>query len=185
MALGNAIGEDEQLLFASPFTQDPEVRLLFVSAFDSLVSEDCTLATEERVLQLLRTLALRHAYQPPRRTALQKSSRLARLARDFIEDHYSERVSLTALADRCGVSPFRLIRIFRREYGLPPHAYLKQVRVGRALTMLQQGMHVSHVAYACGFSDQSHLNRNFKSTFGMPPGSYQRSVAVVPPALAG
>ena len=97
------------------------------------------------------------------------------VARDYLEAHYAERVHLSLLAGVCGVSPFHLIRIFRRAVGVPPHAYLKQLRVARAMAMLQDGAPVARIAYACGFSDQSHLTRAFKSTYGFPPGAYQRA----------
>jgi AraC-like DNA-binding protein len=94
---------------------------------------------------------------------------IASRARQYLEAHFAERVRIATLAAVCGVSSFHLIRLFHREIGLPPHAYLKQVRLGKAVELLRQGMPVSMVAYACGFADQSHLTRSFKRTWGVPP----------------
>jgi AraC family transcriptional regulator len=41
--------------------------------------------------------------------------------------------------------------------------------------LLDAGVSVSDAAYACCFSDQSHLTRVFKRTLGMPPGQYLRA----------
>jgi transcriptional regulator GlxA family with amidase domain len=59
---------------------------------------------------------------------------------------------------------------------VPPYPYLGQLRVNRAQAMLCAGSSVADVAYACGFCDQSHLNRMFKKAVGVPPGQYVRQV---------
>jgi len=64
--------------------------------------------------------------------------------------------------------------------GVPPYAYLVQLRVNRAQAMLCAGSSVSDVAYACGFCDQSHLNRMFKKAVGVPPGKYVRQAGLRP-----
>jgi AraC-like DNA-binding protein len=101
---------------------------------------------------------------------------VVRLARDFIDTHFAERIQLSTLAGACGVSRFHLIRLFRAGVGVPPHAYLKQRRVAHAVVMLRNGVPVATIAYACGFADQSHLTRAFKQTYGFPPGAYQRAM---------
>jgi AraC-like DNA-binding protein len=121
-------------------------------------------------------LALKHSSHPPRLPLAARRKAVVEIARDYLEAHFAERVHLSALAGVCGVSPFHLIRVFRRAIGVPPHAYLKQLRVARAMVMLHDGESVASIAYACGFSDQSHLTRAFKSTYGFPPGAYQRAL---------
>jgi AraC-like DNA-binding protein len=56
--------------------------------------------------------------------------------------------------------------------GLPPHAYLTQIRANRARAMLLRGVTPAAAAYRCGFCDQSHLTRIFKRLFGVTPGAY-------------
>jgi AraC-like DNA-binding protein len=73
------------------------------------------------------------------------------------------------------MSAFHLVRQFRRYYGVPPYRYLELVRVERAKLLLRSGARISHVAFATGFSDQSHLTRHFKRVLGVTPGSYARS----------
>jgi AraC-like DNA-binding protein len=85
-----------------------------------------------------------------------------------------EIVSLERLADLAGLSPFHLTRIFRREVGLPPHVYLKQVRVFKARQLLDQGLAIAEAAAEAGFTDQSHLSRQFKKLLGITPGQYRR-----------
>ena len=67
-------------------------------------------------------------------------------------------------------------RVFHDEVGLPPHAYLTQVRVNRARRLLSQGWPITEVAFEVGFVDQSHLNKRFKRITGMTPGQYRKNV---------
>jgi AraC-like DNA-binding protein len=97
-------------------------------------------------------------------------------ARDYIGVRFAKQVRLASIAAECGLSAFQLIRVFQRVLGVSPYAYLVQLRVNRARDMLHQGVGVSEVAYACGFSDQSHLTRVFKKAIGVPPGTYQKAV---------
>jgi len=67
----------------------------------------------------------------------------------------------------------REVRSFTRELGLPPHAYLVQVRLRKAAQLIRQGISLIEVAFETGFVDQSHLNRHFIKTYGVTPGTYR------------
>jgi AraC-like DNA-binding protein len=73
-----------------------------------------------------------------------------------------------------GLSQFALLRAFRAEMGLPPHAYLNQLRVRQARQLLDAGVSAAEVAARVGFADQAHLTRHFKRVVGVPPAAYQR-----------
>ena len=98
--------------------------------------------------------------------------------RDYLGEHYANRVRLEDLSRIAGLSVFHLIRVFRAETGLSPYAYLGQLRVHQAAALLRDGMAVSMVASVTGFADQSHLTRLFKRLFGVPPGEYRRACLV-------
>jgi AraC-like DNA-binding protein len=117
-------------------------------------------------------------YSDPHQTvrALRPAPSAIRLARDFIEAHYPENIPLDTLAGLAGLSPFHFVRVFQKETGLPPHAYLRQVRLRRAKEMLGRGESISSTAQGTGFVDQSHLNRWFKQHWGVTPGQYRNSV---------
>jgi AraC-like DNA-binding protein len=92
----------------------------------------------------------------------------------LLAERIADPPSLDDLARATGMSPFTLLRAFRDETGLPPHAYLNQLRVRRARRLLDRGVGPAAVAAAVGFADQAHLNRHFKRIVGVPPGAYQR-----------
>jgi AraC-like DNA-binding protein len=49
-------------------------------------------------------------------------------------------------------------------------------RLDRVRERLVEGAPLAHTAYACGFSDQAHLTRQFKSAYGLTPRAWQRLV---------
>lgn len=130
------------------------------------------LAAEERLLAVLRRLVARHAEPRPVESRASAAPRAVVAAREYLHAHYSRSVKLIDLATVCRTSPFHLVRSFRAAVGMPPHAYLTQVRSNHARDMLLRGVPVSTAAYCCGFADQSHLTRTFKRIFGVTPGAY-------------
>jgi AraC-like DNA-binding protein len=69
-----------------------------------------------------------------------------------------------------GISRSHFARAFRNTVGLAPHAFVLQRRLARAVELLtQRKLSIREVAEQCGFADQAHLTRSFKSSFGRPP----------------
>ena len=120
----------------------------------------------------------RQMTRPPRSPAA------VRAVRDLLTDRLADPPSLDDLALATGMSPFTLLRVFRGETGLPPHAYLNQLRVRLARRLLDSGVAPAEVAAEVGFADQAHLTRHFKRVMGVPPGAYQRERGSVARAAA-
>jgi AraC-like DNA-binding protein len=94
--------------------------------------------------------------------------------RDLLHERLADPPTLAELAAMTELSQFALLRAFRAEMGLPPHAYLNQLRVRRARLLLDDGVPAADVAAQVGFADQAHLTRHFKRVVGVPPAAYQR-----------
>lgn len=97
-------------------------------------------------------------------------------AKAYIHAHYDRDISVGDLAAATGLSPYHFIRVFSGSTGLTPHAYLTQIRVGRARQLLGAGETPVQAAVASGFFDQSHLTRHFKRIVGTTPARYRNSV---------
>jgi|SRR5215469_6026969 len=93
---------------------------------------------------------------------------------DLLAERLDDPPSLAELAELTGLSQFAVLRAFRAQTGLPPHAYVNQLRVREARTLLDRGLAPADVALTTGFADQAHLTRHFKRVVGVPPGAYQR-----------
>ena len=99
-----------------------------------------------------------------------------RRAREHLETHYREPVSLRALGALLGWSPFQVARAFHADVGMTMHAYLEMCRVRAACTLLADGQRLSDVAYLAGFPDQAHFTRRFKGVMGLTPGAFAHDV---------
>ncbi len=131
---------------------------------------------ESGLVRVMTELAKRHAATNLRTSGAGREPGSVRRIKDYIQAHYEHNISLTDLSRITGLSRYHLLRTFKKSTGLPPHAYLLQVRTERARSMLRPGRPISEAAYAAGFSDQSHLNRVFKKIHGITPGSYRNIV---------
>lgn len=135
-----------------------------------------TLEHESTYLLTLAQLVRRHADTRPRESALGRERAEVRRIRAYLEAHYAEDVKLADLTGLVHWSPYYLLRVFRKEVGLPPHAYLETVRVREAQRLLTARTPLADVAYATGFSSQSHLTTTFRRLIGVTPGRYAREV---------
>ncbi len=98
--------------------------------------------------------------------------RAVQQAIDYIQSNYGARLDLAALASEVGFSRYYFLRVFHQTVGMPPHAYVQNVRVQRAQDLIRQGESLASVAHAVGFSNQSHLTRSFKRFVGITPGAF-------------
>ena len=74
---------------------------------------------------------------------------------------------------------FRLVRVFKRRMGIPPHQYVVKKRVERAISLIRESdQTIVDIALCCGFSSQSHLVTAFRRTTGRTPGAYRAQVGV-------
>lgn len=86
-------------------------------------------------------------------------------------------VTLAELASACGLSVSYFARAFRRSTGQPPHRWLLAQRVARARALLASpDLPLADVALACGFADQSHFTRVFRTIVGASPGQWRRGL---------
>lgn len=88
--------------------------------------------------------------------------------------HLATPSSLSALAAEEGLSPYALIRAYKRRFAITPMRHLASLRVECACRLLREGVEPAAVAAEVGFADQAHLTRAFKQRLGTTPGAYQR-----------
>lgn len=84
--------------------------------------------------------------------------------------------SIEDMAQSVCVSPYHLIRQFKKEYGITPHKFQLQTRIRSAQMALRAGENLLDVASNTGFCDQSHFDRIFKRFVGMSPSEYLNSI---------
>jgi AraC-like DNA-binding protein len=99
---------------------------------------------------------------------------LVQRARDYIDKHRLESLSLAAVAKASGSSVFHFCKVFHKATGLKFTDYVARVRLEDARTqLLNPNRRVSEVAYDVGFQSLTQFNRTFKRVFGQSPTEFR------------
>ena len=94
----------------------------------------------------------------------------------FIEEHAAETVGVKKLASVVNMSPFHFARMFKGALGVPPHAYITNVRMERAKRLLAtSNMSLREIATTVGYQTQAHFTGVFHKQVGMTPRTYRLS----------
>ncbi|MGV3525497.1 MAG: helix-turn-helix domain-containing protein [Candidatus Sericytochromatia bacterium] len=97
-----------------------------------------------------------------------------RQSRAFIEQHYAQPIELSDMAAAAAMSRFHYLRIFQQIYGITPRHYLRDLRLSKARALLQQGLPVTQVCLAVGYSSLPSFSQAFKRGTGHAPQAYQK-----------
>jgi AraC family transcriptional regulator len=112
---------------------------------------------------------------PPAASLGSAGRRAVEQARDLIHDSLAEDLTLDDMARAASVSPFHLIRLFRRHEGITPYRYLLRLRLERAAELLRRSeLNVGEVAASCGFADPAHFAKQFRRRYAASPSAYRR-----------
>jgi AraC family transcriptional regulator len=104
-----------------------------------------------------------------------RSAFLREVVADLRANIHPQR-GIAAIARDADISPIRLVRSFRRVYGISLARFMRVIHIQHALGLLSDpALSISAVAHEAGFSDQSHLTRAFAQTYGLTPAALSRS----------
>jgi len=99
---------------------------------------------------------------------------LVQKAREYIEKHKMEAMSLADVARAAGASVFHFCKVFHKSTGLKFTDYVARVRLEDARTqLLNPSRRISEVAYDVGFQSLTQFNRTFKRVFGQSPTEFR------------
>lgn len=99
---------------------------------------------------------------------------VCRQAIDFINQHVSERISVSAIADVCHLSPSTISHIFKKHVGFSLSAYVNRLRIERAKEMLLNANEtIESICLGVGISDPNYFSRLFKQMTGHTPTEFR------------
>lgn len=141
--------------------------------YDAILRKAPQMEKEEAFFFLLEQVFMEYAEPFDEAAMIQPNPRIEELCR-YLEDHFSENVTLDRLLEQVDFGKSYLLRAFTRQTGLSPYRYLQNVRLTRAKEFLEKGVAPIDAAFLAGFSDQSHFTNFFKEFIGLTPKQYQR-----------
>lgn len=175
---GQALPYFKEVRVDHPWARDGILALhrALIQGTSALESESCFTWT---LVQLVKRYADLRLSEPRIGNERQAIAR----ARGYIDECFSQGIRLEQLAAHVALSPYYLLRAFRCEIGMPPHAYLESVRIRHAQRLIEAGKPLAEVAAEVGFSSQSHLTYRFKQIIGVTPGQYAQQVRWTHPGI--
>ncbi len=120
-------------------------------------------------------------YMPPVAPHLRRLLR----AHQQIRDCYDEPLTIDALANTAGLSPFLFVRSFGDAFGKTPHDFLIDTRIESAKKALARGDSVTETCMAVGLSSLGSFSAMFKRRTGMSPAAWQRRARGWVPVVGG
>jgi AraC-like DNA-binding protein len=88
--------------------------------------------------------------------------------------HLDQEIRIEDMARRANFSLSRFNAVFKEQYGVSPHKYLLDMRIGHARDLLRNtDLSQEQIAAYCGFSDVHHFSKSFRKKLGLPPGQYR------------
>ena len=124
------------------------------------------LALVTKVCAMLKT------HGQPRR---EKEPSISRLAKDFIDAHYTESLKLDDIARAVYTSVYNLSKVFKAEIGISPMRYVILRRIGEAQNLLiNTDMTVTRIAMSVGYNNSNYFQNVFKDFMQMTPKEYRK-----------
>jgi transcriptional regulator GlxA family with amidase domain len=100
----------------------------------------------------------------------------------WMTDNLAADLTVPALAERAFMSPRNFARVFTAQVGVTPAAYVEQLRIERARTLLETtSMQLEEIAGRCGFGTVETLRRAFARQLHVSPSAYRDRFATVIP----
>jgi AraC family transcriptional regulator len=162
----------DNLLEGSLQLKDPRLKIMMYEIYREMkrnTAESCA-AIDSKLIQLLTSAVNGTQILVAARPVWVK--RIEAVLQDYEESHC---LSLSQLAHEAGVHPVHLSRTFTTYFGTSLGNYLRILKIQRALSQLTDtDIDLNRIAFNCGFADQSHFTRHFKSIFGSTPFAYRK-----------
>ena len=123
---------------------------------------------------------LRHYGTSPRACVIYRggiATRPLQRVVSYINENLQDALGLAELARIAELSPHHFATAFKASTGISPHRYIIERRLDRARELLRRSENsISEIAYAVGFSSQSHLSAHFRRTMGLTPRRFRQSL---------
>lgn len=155
-------------------SRDPDLYADLMALFDLLFDQGAGIPAKEEAARAFFAGLNQRVDRPG--TAISDIHAALALAADHITRHCTQDLRVAEVATAASLSPSYLIRAFKAQYGLTPHAYQINQRIRVALEGLRQGRAIVDVALEAGFADQAHFQRAFKAHMAATPGQYAHSI---------
>ena len=154
-----------------------------LTPFTSLLTDLYNLASSSDYIRDMRineklgtllTLLMEQSWHPESVTVSRKRMELTAV-KEYLDEHYTEKLTLDDLAEKFFINKFYLSKIFKETYGTTVNNYLISKRITRANQLLRfTDMTVDEIGAAVGMADANYFSRMFRKIEGISPREYRK-----------
>ena len=155
-----------------------ENKVLFLKLhnfFSAYFAKEDEILIESLLIEALSELILSNTIYTKEYNKIFEDKKIVKDTYELIKDCVETDFTLEELAKNVSLSKYHFLRLFKKEFGLTPHAFIINQRLNKANKLIQNGMNISEASIEVGFNDQSHFTRNFKKYFGYTPLSMKKN----------
>ncbi|CAM4005694.1 AraC family transcriptional regulator [Saccharibacillus endophyticus] len=164
----DAAGQKELVLFDEPIVYDRTLRTAILNLGSAISGKQ----DEARCTELTMLLAERLTRMNTDVFSQRKESGLINKAKELLHADLSEVLQLDKVSTALGLSKYQFIRMFQSQVGSSPYQYFLNAKIERAKHIIEKEKDVYAAVAACGLTDLTHLNRHFKSIYGITAHEY-------------
>lgn len=98
-------------------------------------------------------------------------------AKEYLQEHFTEYISITKLSRELGISTSSLATIFKKQTGTTISVYIEIHRMEKAKELLSiTSLSIKEISYLCGYEDQNYFSRVFKKLVGISPKIFRETI---------
>lgn len=114
------------------------------------------------------------SWHPEDREELPKKKGFILSVKEYLDQNYSEKITLDTLASRFYINKYYLAKVFKDQYGQSINAYLLNLRITKAKQLLRfSEKTVEEIGLECGLGAAHYFSSKFKEVEGVPPSKYR------------
>ena len=162
-SIGYSLSEINKKIKNGSFANSLQEQELFYSLAESIITDQRFIFDHLNNLDFKKNITNEEVF----RSILQ--------AKNFIDEHITENLSLDEISLNIGISKYHFIRVFKQAFGVSPYQYQKRIRLERAKLDITKGMSILETAIKYGFSDVPTFSKAFKQQFNLTPGAIRIS----------
>jgi AraC-like DNA-binding protein len=162
-SIGYSLSEINKKIKNGSFANSLQEQELFYSLAESIITDQRFIFDHLNNLDFKKNITNEEVF----RSILQ--------AKNFIDEHITENLSLDEISLNIGISKYHFIRVFKQAFGVSPYQYQKRIRLDRAKLDITKGISILETAIKYGFSDAPTFSKAFKQQFNLTPGAIRIS----------
>lgn len=176
--------ENSRYLMFSPEEDGPVFRPYMQQILRELRQQDDGFeALCQKLADVILILLSRRCQHTKTLAASRKSARECARVRLYIDEHFTEPLTLDQLAEYAGLNKYYLVHVFNREMGCSPISYLIDRRISESRRLLSTtNTSIRQISQDLGFSSPSYFSQSFRRATGFSPAEYRRQTQRSAPA---